>query len=93
MKVSGLSEKDIKKISKELDHANIVYQVGVDQEIMKKNQEQKKDALSYLNPASVSENILWMEISDIQLKNLKNKKIIELLESYGFYLGRLKLME
>jgi predicted transcriptional regulator len=92
MKVSGFSEKAIKKLTLELDKNNIPYTISIDESIVERNEEHRTGVLSYLNPSGISTDILSLEIEEHFLVNIKDRGLVLLLEENGFYLGEFKLI-
>jgi hypothetical protein len=78
----GLSEQEIKKITKLLELNNISFDVKEDEIIKETNQKSLQYDLRHLNSPSISTHILAIEISDTAFGQM-NESLLKSLQDFG----------
>jgi len=79
MKCSSLSEKDIPKIEEILKRKKVVYSIGVDKDVKSANDQSMHNDLRHFNGATLSSDILCIDIQNEQLTllSIEDKKELE----------------
>jgi hypothetical protein len=80
MKFGGLSEKEVKAISRILEEAKIEYQVLEDQGMQDFNQQSMQNDLRHLSSPNISTDILAIEVKDEAFNSMSDETKAALLD-------------
>ncbi|MDA8793734.1 hypothetical protein N9N67_10840 [Bacteriovoracaceae bacterium] len=86
MKLSSLTENEVKEISEILDRCSIRYSVNIDQDTKESNKLSLKNDLRHYNMASLSDGVLCIDVNEDDLLKIDFKGIKE-LEKLNIFLN------